>query len=107
MNEMMNKDSFTSLELVEVINQYRNEEGDRSELGGDGHLPASAFAGQWLHLRALVIAHEAATRLGARRQFLALALVSRGRLRQASYRRQTFHRHFPPHLFARCGGARG
>ena len=32
MNEMMNKDSFTSLELVEVINQYRNKEGNRKEL---------------------------------------------------------------------------
>ena len=29
---LMNKDTFTSLELVDLINQYRQQEGDRSEL---------------------------------------------------------------------------
>lgn len=34
----MNKDSFTSLELVELINQYRNEEGNKSPLRHDNLL---------------------------------------------------------------------
>ena len=29
---LMNKDHFTSLELVDLINQYRQQEGNRSEL---------------------------------------------------------------------------
>ena len=29
---LMNKDHFTSLELVDLINQYRKQEGDRKEL---------------------------------------------------------------------------
>lgn len=32
MNELQNKDTFTSLELTQLINQYRKEEGDRKEL---------------------------------------------------------------------------
>lgn len=35
---LMNKDSFTSLELVELINQYRNEEGNKSPLRHDNLL---------------------------------------------------------------------
>lgn len=32
MNNLQNKDTFTSLELTELINQFRREEGDRKEL---------------------------------------------------------------------------
>ena len=32
MNELQNKDTFTSLELTQLINQFRREEGDRKEL---------------------------------------------------------------------------
>lgn len=32
MNELQNKNTFTSLELTELINQFRREEGDRKEL---------------------------------------------------------------------------
>lgn len=32
MNELKNKDTFTSLELTELINQYRREEGNKNEL---------------------------------------------------------------------------
>lgn len=32
MNELQNKNTFTSLELTELINQYRREEGNRKEL---------------------------------------------------------------------------
>lgn len=32
MNELISKDSFTSLELVELINQFRVQEGSKSNL---------------------------------------------------------------------------
>ena len=32
MNELISKDSFTSLELVELINQFRAQEGSKSNL---------------------------------------------------------------------------
>ncbi|MBP2027433.1 isopropylmalate/homocitrate/citramalate synthase [Acetoanaerobium pronyense] len=32
MNNLQEKDTFTSLELTELINQYREQEGNRKEL---------------------------------------------------------------------------
>ena len=38
MNNLQGKDTFTSLELTELINQYRNEEGNKSPLRHDNLL---------------------------------------------------------------------
>ncbi|KYM38479.1 antirepressor [Fusobacterium necrophorum subsp. funduliforme] len=63
MNELQNKNTFTSLELTELINQFRREEGDRKELEhkdllkiirlefeeeiGEGKISPTSYKDQW------------------------------------------------------------
>ena len=63
MNELQNKNTFTSLELTELINRFRREEGDRKELEhkdllkiirlefeeeiGEGKISPTSYKDQW------------------------------------------------------------